>query len=115
MPTYRIRDRAGKILDASIQADSEFSAGAGYDLNEVTIEEISPNPPATVYTIAFPLETPQGIALVEVLSTGSRTTALRELSRENGNGNGNGNGKPIRTLIEESREVNRQRAKERRS
>lgn len=118
MPTYRIRDRAGKILDAAIQADSEFSAAAAYDLDTVTIEEISPNPPATVYTIAFPLETLRGTEIVEVCSTGSRSTALRELSRENsgnGNGNSNGNGKPIRTLIEESRAVNQQQAKGRRS
>lgn len=123
MPTYRIRDLDGKILDAAVQADSEFSASAGYDIDIVTVEEISPNPPAVVYTIAFPLETLHGTKMVEVCSTGSRETAEREMRRENGNGNGNGgngnggngNGKATRTLIEESREVNRQRAKERRS
>lgn len=115
MPTYRIRGLDGKTLEAAIQADSEFSAAAAYDLNMVTVEEISPNPPAMVYTIAFPLETIHGVEIIEVGSTGSRATALRELSRENGNGGGNGNGKPLRTLIEESREINQQRAKERRS
>lgn len=110
MPTYRIRGLDGKILDAAIQADSEFSAAAAFDIDIVTVEEISPNPPATVYTIAFPLETLRGVEIVEVSSTGSRTTALRELGREN-----SGNGKPTRTLIEESREINQQRAKERRS
>lgn len=110
MPTYRIKDPDGKILDAAVQADSEFSAAAPYnDIQVVVVEEVSPNPPATVYTIAFPLETVHGIELVEVGSTGSRPTALSEMARERGNGHTN------RTLIEESREVNRQQAKGRRS
>lgn len=107
MPTYRIRDLTGKILDAAVQADSEFSAGAAYDLDAVTIEEISPNPAAVIYTVTFPLQTARGIETVEVCSTGDRQAALREMARGNGNGN--------RTLIEESREVNRQQAKGRRS
>lgn len=109
MPTYRIKNRSGKVLEAAIQADSEFSACAAFDIDTVIVEEISPNPPASVFTIAFALETTQGTKLVEVCSTGSRQTALRELNREQASGNTN------RIIIEESRDINQRNAKERRS
>lgn len=107
MPTYRLTDRkTGRIVDAAVQADSESSARAGLPEDaDLLVTEISPNPPAAVYTIAWPQETGRGTELVEVMTTGSRATALRELAKE----------PPGRTLIEESPAANRAAARSRRS
>lgn len=105
MPTYRITSRStGKVLDPSVQADSEASALAGFDQDDV-VEQISASPPAAVFTIAYPVNTPRGVELVEVMTTGSRDTAQREMAKQ----------PPGRTLIEETPAVNRQVARGRRS
>jgi len=107
MPTYRITDRkTGAIVAAAIQADSDSSARAGQpDDADLLVTESSPNPPAAVYTIAWPQETARGTELVEVMTTGSRATALREMAKE----------APGRTLIEETPAANRAAARSRRS
>ena len=104
MPTYRLTERlTGRIVEPAVQADSELSARAGQPDNaDLVVMEISPNPPAAVYTVAYPVETGRGVELVEVMTTGSRTTALREMS-------------PGRSLIEESPQANRAAARGRRS
>lgn len=104
MPTYRITDHTGKVLDPAVQADSPFSALSG-QAEDATATEISPNPPAAVFTIAWPLETGRGMELVEVMTTGSRATALQAMGKE----------PPGRTLIEESPAANRAAARGRRS
>ncbi len=107
MPTYRITDRAtGQVLAPSVQADSEFSARAGFpEEADLVVTLISPNPPAAIYTIAWPQETARGIELVEVCTTGSRATALVEMGRQ----------PPGRTLIEETPAANQAAARARRS
>lgn len=107
MPTYRLTDRAtGRIVDASVQADSEISARDGQpDEADLVVTEISPNPPAAVFTIAWPQQTARGVELVEVLTTGSRATALAAMGKE----------PPGRTLIEETPAANRVAARGRRS
>lgn len=93
-------------MDAAVQADSEFSALAGQpDDADLEVTEISPNPPAAVFTIAWPQDTARGVELVEVMTTGSRATALREMGIQ----------PPGRTLIEESPAANRAAARGRRS
>lgn len=104
MPTYRITDPAGKVLDPSVQADSPFSALSGHPHGSEAVE-ISPNPPAAVYTIAWSQETARGPELVEVMTTGSRATALAALGKE----------PPGRALIEETPAANRAAARGRRS
>ena len=104
MPTYRIKDRSGAVLAPSVQADSEASALAGQP-EDAVVELVSANPPAVVHTIVYPLDTPRGVELVEVCTTGSRATALREMAKQ----------PPGRSLIEETPEANRQAARGRRS
>lgn len=105
MPTYRITDRAsGAVLAPAVQADSEFSALAGHP-EDAIVTQTSANPPAAVFTIAWPQDTARGVELVEVMTTGSRTTALAALAKE----------PPGRTLIEETPEANRAAARGRRS
>lgn len=107
MPTYRLTDRkTGRIVDAAVQADSDASARAGQpDDADLVVAEISPNPPAAVFTIAWSQQTGRGTELVEVMTTGSRATALREMAKE----------PPGRALIEESPAANRAAARSRRS
>jgi len=105
MPTYRIKDRkTGAVLAAAVQADSESSALAGHP-EDAIVELVSPNPPAAVFTVAYPVDTPRGVELVEVCTSGSRATALQELAKQ----------PPGRTLIEETPAANRQAARGRRS
>lgn len=104
MPTYRITDPAGQVLDPSVQADSPFSALSGHPEDSVAVE-ISPNPPAVVFTIAWSQETARGPEVVEVLTTGSRATALAALAKE----------PPGRSMIEETPAANRAAARGRRS
>lgn len=105
MPTYRITDPSGAVLDPAVQADSGASALSGFQDVEAIATQISPNPPAMVYTIGYPLETGRGTEVVEVCTTGSRDTALREMAKQ----------PPGRTLIEETPAANRQAARDRRS
>lgn len=107
MPTYRLTDRkTGRIVDAAVQADSPLSALNGKPVEgDLEVTEISPNPPAAVFTIAWPQDTARGTELVEVMTTGSRATALRELAKE----------PPGRSLIEETPAANRAAARGRRS
>lgn len=105
MPTYRLTDPAtGAVLDPSVQADSEWSARAGHP-DETTVTEISPNPPAAVFTVAYTHDSGRGPETVELATTGSRATALREMAKQ----------PPGRTLIEESPAANRAAARGRRS
>jgi hypothetical protein len=107
MPTYRITDNTGAVIVQAVQADSEASALAaldGFPEDGVVVTQVSANPPATVYTIAHPMSTTRGVELVEVMTTGSRATAMRELAKE----------PPGRMLIEESPEANRAAARGRR-
>lgn len=107
MPTYRLTDRkTGKVLDAAVQADSEISARDGQPEDaDLLVEQVSLNPPAAVFTIAWSQETARGVEVVEVATTGSRATALREMGKQ----------PPGRTLIEESPAANRVAARGRRS
>lgn len=102
MPTYRVISATGQVLDPAVQADSQFSALSGHP-DDATAREISPNPPSVVYTVGRLEQTGQGPVVVEVMTTGSRATALREM------------GTPGRSLIEESPEANRAAARSRRS
>lgn len=107
MPTYRLTDRkTGRIVDAAVQADSPLSVLGGQPEDaDLLVTEISPNPPAAVFTIAWQQETGRGPELVEVCTTGSRATAIAAMGKE-----------PTgRTLIEESPAANRAAARGRRS
>jgi hypothetical protein len=103
MPTYRITDHiSGVVLSSAIQSDSDLSALSSFPEGSIA-EQISPNPPAMVYTIAWPLGS--GDKLIEVLTTGSRTTALAEMQKQPSG----------RILIEETPSANRHAAKGRQS
>lgn len=105
MPTYRVTNReTGEVLLPAVQADSEFSAISGQPGDPVATQ-ISPNPPAAVFTVAWPQETARGVELVEVMSTGSRATAQDELRKQ----------PPGRSMIEETPAANRIGGKSRRS
>lgn len=106
MPTYRITSRqTGAVLSPAVQADSEFSALSNFPEDDSIATQISPNPPAMVYTIAWSSDSPRGTEIVEVTATGSRVTALSEMSKQ----------PPGHVLIEETLLANKMAARGRRS
>lgn len=113
VPTYRILSRRNNaVLAPSIVTDSEISAGLEYlvtlpasstlELTDIRVEETSPAPVASVYTVVEALDVAQGGGLKEVCTTGSRQTAISEAGRNK-----------TFSVIEESREQNRIRSKDR--
>lgn len=114
MPTYRISNRhTGAILVPPVQTDSEISAGLEYlstlpeilpslELSDLIISQLSANPPVSIFTVAVNLSEGQGGGVKELLTTGSRSTAAREAAKT-----------PGAFVIEEDREQNLQRSKER--